>query len=402
MKTLIELYTGEQYDDLLASLVFKPERVVFVCTDKTPDKASRKSIISFVTGVRQDAQIEFVLAGYKTVGGLFKKLANICRTYPDCAVELSGGSAAALIAAESYCAKNRINAFFFDHAKSKYVSIRGMRKQIANTPMPKVDIDTVFRMGGAKITGSCHSVKQLQNNLECVREVLKVYCKNLVEWNACSEYLQYCCKHFYDSATQLFSAPATIRNNNSMLFANRRIISQLQTAGALSELSIQNDNVSFRFRSSFMREVVTTVGMCLELMIYIGAIDSGAFDSVDMSVVFDWDGVIHANGQDTVNEVDVIMTRGLSPVFVSCKSAKPDNRDLYEIWYLAKRFGGKHAKAVLATAVPLSADAWATYIRARDMGIIVIERSDIEKYSGGDWLKKRILNPKWLSERPSR
>ena len=402
MKTLIELYVNDQYDNLLASYVFKPERVVFVCTETMPDKLNRRSLISFLKSVRQDVDVEFVHAGCKNVGVLFRRLGEICKKYPDCAVELTGGSTAALIAAQTYCAKNRINAFYFDSAKEKFVSVRGMRKTIAAAALPDIGIEDLLRVGGAKMTGRGHSIAQLDKNLDVVRRVLKVYSSNLDEWNANSEYLQYCCKHYYDNATRLFSAPMTIRNNSTLLIANRRIISALQEAGAISELSIENDNLVFRFSNGFLKEAITTVGMCLELMIYIGALDCGSFDHADMSVVFDWDGIMHPNEQDTVNEIDVVMTRGLSPLFVSCKSAKPDTRDLYEIWYLAKRFGGRRAKAVIATAVPLSSDAWATYIRARDMGIIVIERSDIEAYDGKDWLRDRLLNPKWRSERPSR
>jgi|GEM_PF-2426327 len=404
MKTLIELYVNEQYDNLLAAYVFKPERVVFICTEASPDKLTRKSITSFLTGIRQDIKVEFVLAINKSVGSLFNKLDTICKKYPDSAVEMSGGSTASLVAAQSYCTKYRIKAFYFDYAKSKFVSIRGMRRQIADCPMPKMDIDAILSIGGAKVTGTCHSVKMLDegDNLNCVREMLSVYCKNLDDWNANSEYLQYCCKHYYDSATQLFSAPATIRTGNALHLANRRLLVQLQAAGAINELGFENDNVTFRFRNSFIREALTTVGMCMELLIYIGARDAGCFTDVDMSVVFDWDGITHPNTQDTVNEIDVVMTRGLSTVFVSCKSAKPDTRDLYEIQYLARRFGGRRAKAVIATAVPLSADAWATYIRARDMGIAVIERADIAEYDGKAWLRNKLLTPSYRKDKPSR
>ena len=82
------------------------------------------------------------------------------------------------------------------------------------------------------------------------------------------------------------------------------------------------------------------------------------------------------------------------------KKARPDTRDLYEISYLAGRFGGKNANVILATAVDLSGDAWAIYMRARDMGVVVIERSDIEK--GGEHVAQMLRYPKWLDERPDR
>ena len=402
MKTLIELYVNEQYDNLLAAYVFKPQRVVFVCTDVSPDKQTRQSMLNFLKGVRNDIEVEFVYAGNKLADVLFDKMAELALKYPDCAVEMSGGSTAALVAAQSFCYKHKINAFYFDHSRDKFISIRGMKRQLAGLVLPRMDTETILKIGGACVTGTGHSIKPLAENAEVVRGILGVYSRDLADWNANSEYLQYCCKHYYDGAARIFYADAAIHTGNSFYMVNRRIMRELESVGAITELSFENDSVFFRFKNSFIKELLTTVGMCLELLIYIGAKDCGSFDDVDMSVVFDWDGITHSASQDTVNEIDVVMTRGLSPIFVSCKSARPDTRDLYEIWYLAHRFGGKRAKAVIATAVPLSSDSWATYVRAKDMGIIVIERSDLRAYDGGDWLHDKLLCPMWLEEKPPR
>ena len=107
------------------------------------------------------------------------------------------------------------------------------------------------------------------------------------------------------------------------------------------------------------------------------ALDSGLFDDVRMSVEFDWDGVVHGDYRDTKNEVDVVLMKGLTPIFVSCKSSMPKAEDLYEIQYLARRFGGSRAKAVLATAEDMSVGARAVFRRAADIGVAVIESDDI-------------------------
>ncbi len=105
MKTLIELYVNEQYDNLLAAMVFKPERLVFVCTDNSPDKLTSQSILAFAKGLRNDMSVEYEHIGNKSVDILFDRLDDICKKYGDCAIDMTGGSTAALVAAESYCAK---------------------------------------------------------------------------------------------------------------------------------------------------------------------------------------------------------------------------------------------------------------------------------------------------------
>ena len=94
------------------------------------------------------------------------------------------------------------------------------------------------------------------------------------------------------------------------------------------------------------------------------------------------------------------MTRGVESRFVSCKTARPDTRDLYEIGYLADKFGGRNAVAVLATAIDLSGESWSNYLRARDMGVIVIERADIMK--GMEHTAKLLVSPEWLEEKPKK
>ena len=400
METLIELYVNEQFDNLAAALTFSPRRVVFLSGGFMPDKATREGMTRFIKAHsgNGDAQVRFMDIGSRSLGSLFKKIGEVVRSYDDCVIDMSGGPTGALIAAHRYCTRNKTRAFFYDSRRERYVNIYGMAEEIqAHRPKP-LTAEGVIAMGGGLVTGTGHPVAQNEEDAAISSRVIDIYCENLAHWNALSEYLQFACKHYYDPGTQLFIAPSTLLNKSVLLYANKRILKLLEEAGAINEFVSDGESISFRFASPFLKELLTTVGMCLELLIYSSAKESGAFDDVKMSVEFDWDGVIHGNFNDTTNELDVVLTRGLSASFVSCKSARPDIRDLYEISYLASRFGGKDASVVMATAVDLSGDAWSVYMRARDMGVTVIERRDIEQ--GRDHIVSMLLAPSWLDERP--
>ncbi len=398
MKTLIELYVNEQFDDLAAAMTFRPERVVFLSGGFMPERATREGMTRFIKAQCGCAEVRFIDIGNRSLGSLFKKIGEVVRQNEDCAVDMTGGPTGALIAAQRYCSRHKTKAFFYDSRRERFVNIYGMSDEISLHRPKALTVERVISMGGGLITGSGHSIAAYRDNRECANKLLDIYAANLSVWNAFSEYLQFACKHYYDSRTQLFTAPSTLLNNSLLLYANKRLLGLLEGIGAIEDLSTFGETISFRFRNDFMRELLTTVGMCLELLVYVSALESGAFDDAGMSVVFDWDGVIHSNFNDTVNEIDVVLTRGLNSSFVSCKSARPDTRDLYEISYLASRFGGRNANVVLATAVDLSGDAWAIYMRARDMGVTVVERRDIEK--GREHIAKRLLDPDWLEERP--
>lgn len=92
-------------------------------------------------------------------------------------------------------------------------------------------------------------------------------------------------------------------------------------------------------------------GTILEYMIYYSALLDGDFDDVEMGWKF-----AHSSGADSAeNEIDVICTKGTAALFISAKMLAPQqlstntalNHILYEIAYLAQRFGGTNAKAVL-------------------------------------------------------
>ena len=74
------------------------------------------------------------------------------------------------------------------------------------------------------------------------------------------------------------------------------------------------------------------------------------FDAVPLCVsIGDWDGrdLEHPGNVQTTNELDVILTVGMVPVFISCKNGGIDSDELYKLETVSEEFGGKYAKKVL-------------------------------------------------------
>ena len=63
----------------------------------------------------------------------------------------------------------------------------------------------------------------------------------------------------------------------------------------------------------------THVGSVLEMYVYKACRDAGVFDDVCLSAIVNWDGDrVHADS--VTNEIDVACTRGVMPLFISCKT----------------------------------------------------------------------------------
>ncbi|MCR4772222.1 MAG: hypothetical protein K5855_07950, partial [Oscillospiraceae bacterium] len=74
------------------------------------------------------------------------------------------------------------------------------------------------------------------------------------------------------------------------------------------------------------------------------------------------------------NELDVMCSKGVMPVFISCKTGEVKTEALNELAILRDRFGGKMAKAAIVTAERGGA---AMRNRAGELNIDVIDLDDL-------------------------
>ena len=91
------------------------------------------------------------------------------------------------------------------------------------------------------------------------------------------------------------------------------------------------------------------------------------------SVVVDWDNA-RGDDQATRNEIDILLVQGITPVFISCKMGAPTPLALSEIRLLSEKFGGESTRTVLLTAADVRERERALVQRARDLGVLLIDR----------------------------
>lgn len=159
------------------------------------------------------------------------------------------------------------------------------------------------------------------------------------------------------------------------------IVDALERAG-LMRIFNYGDQFCVTYKNEQVRRCLTKSGLVLEMKVYLAALEarerdgSATFNDVMNGVSIDWDGEIHNDlyTYDTKNEVDVIMMRGMVPIFVSCKNGYITMEELYKLTAVADRFGGKYSKKVLVATALDNLDH-SNYIRQRaaDMGIRLLE-----------------------------
>lgn len=154
------------------------------------------------------------------------------------------------------------------------------------------------------------------------------------------------------------------------------------------------DTIRYRYTSELFHYCTRKAGNALEVktLLEVRSMKENGqpfFDDCAMGVTIDWDGVFHGKDTgipDTRNEVDVIATKGMRSLFISCKNGYIGEEELYKLHTVAEYFGGPYAKKMLiATELdqksPASNRAFAQ--RARDMGIILI--TDAAELDAAEW-----------------
>ena len=101
MNTLIELYDERAIENVLAADVFRPRRIVYLCpTEVAQSQARQEQIAAFFRHRGWDPELIFLETSLYKVDRIVRQLLDISERFPDCAMDVTGGSDAELFAAE--------------------------------------------------------------------------------------------------------------------------------------------------------------------------------------------------------------------------------------------------------------------------------------------------------------
>ncbi len=376
METLIELYDERPLENVLGVEMFRPARVVYVCPDQiASDLRIQQKLRQYFQhrGIR--TELIFLRARVFDTEAMLNLFRKTVAQYPDCALDITGGTDAVLFASGLLCAETGIPAFTYSRRQNRFYNIRSA-PFAANLPCDiSFSVEDCFMMAGGSMRTGRVDNDILFRYLDVIDPFFQIYLANRRQWTKIVTYIQRISPASADGSFSLkVSGNYTVKGEHaSRISAPEPVLQALEQLGFLSELSIDPENsVSFSFRDAQIRAWLRDVGSVLELYVYKACLDSGLFQDVRTSAVVDWDGDGRQNA--VTNELDVMCTRGITPVFISCKTCDAKTEALNELAILRDRFGGKMARAAIVTAERGGA---ALRNRASELNIAVIDLNDL-------------------------
>ena len=377
MDTLIELYDERTIENILAPDMFRPKRIVYLCPQEiAQDRVRQDKLRAFFRRRGWNPELIFIEVSLFKADRILRQLISIGKKYPGCALDVTGGSDAALFAAGMFTAQTGAPAFTYSRKKNRFYDISGAAfadNLICNLTY---SVEDFFLMAGGTLLPGRVDNAILTKYLKDFDPLFSCFLRFRRDWTDIISYIQKVSPSEYGQTPPLsIQGKYTVKGERgSRNSANEDALRQLDRLDFIQELSVvPGQSVSFRFRDLNTRAWLRDVGSVLELYAYKACLDTGIFNDVISSAVVRWDDTL--GHSSVMNEIDVMATRGVIPLFLSCKVSEIKTEALNELAILRDRFGGKGAKAAIVSTEPCNA---AARHRAAQLGIAVIDLEELK------------------------
>ncbi len=396
--TVIEFFDRDSaVENIVSTLLCAPEKVVFIGSNIKQINKSIKIYQSVAES--RGLKVEFIPKGVNrnNLTVIIETLENIIEENDNCVIDLSGGDELYLVAVGAVYEKyaDRIKLHRFNINNGTMIDCDADGSLCASRPM-QLSVEENIAVYGGRVIYDNEKTNATYNwsfDKEFRRDVHSMWAvcqKNASLWNAqintvsmlCSVYLN---KEALSLSVDVERAKNLFAAKKSKVVFEREIFTALEKAGVIENLSMSRERFGFKFKNEQIMKCLTKAGQLLELIIAVTAIElsdensNAVYNDVKCGVYIDWDGVVQTDGKpDVENEMDVILMKGMVPVFISCKNGLVDTDELYKLSVVAQRFGGKFVRKVLVASELDEMGFRGEYIRARaaDMGITVVENVD--------------------------
>ncbi len=397
--TAIEFYDPSPIENAICAITTVPEKIIFLGDGSAMEKFD--CVFRPFLGERHpNTKIEYKGVNRNSLNEMVEKLSSIVEEEEECLFDLTGGEDLALVAMgivyEKYRHTGKIQMQRLNVNSGVIYDCDGDGNlEVVSTPTLSVE-ENIKLHGGVIRYNAFDEVRtrKWDMNDEFRRDIDKLWeiCrKNPGRWNNSIKLLAALEGDMekndeLDSELIAAAADAVIEDRNGYIYTLRDFLCELQDEDIIFGYHEDDEVLTFVYKNLEIKKCLAKEGTLLELKVYSTATEvkdkNGApvFSDAMCGVFIDWDGDLHDrldDEQDTENEIDVILMKGVMPVFISCKNGTIDGEELYKLDTVARRFGGSHVKKVLiATYLGRRADSDSMKHlrqRAKDMKINFID-----------------------------
>ena len=397
---LVEFFDSEPIDNLVGALTLKSEKIFLVGESKYVTSQSQRynSFLEHRTELPLFVPVPVVKSD---INKIVDKLSEIVVSCDECCFDMTGGEDTALVAVgmvyERYRSEKRIYLHRYNIGYGSFSLFEKRNDKAVEHFTPHITVAESIALHGGSVSpdefkdnfsGGWNFTSELEAE---VNSMWEISCRNPTRWNKVLGMLNAweSIKEASDTplrtTVKISNAENIVKNSRNDINTVCRMLFEMALDGLILNFTRNDKEISFTYKNSNVKRCLSKAGNVLELKTVMMARkvkdEHGEpfYDSFDIQVSIDWDGKYHdacETEKDTTNEIDVVLMKGLVPIFISCKNGIVNDDELYKLNTVTQRFGGKYAKKVLiATHLGKNSEEAAEYFRqrAKDMGIILVD-----------------------------
>jgi len=403
--TAVEFYDRTPIENVISSLTTKPEKIIFIVSGNLAKKFEKRYERFAKSHKIEDIKGEFRKVFINNLDNIVEVLSDIAEKEEECFFDLTGGCDLMLVAMgivkQKYSHKNIQMQRF--NVNNGVVTDCDKDGNIIYSGAPELSVSENILIHG----GDIRYIDNAKNQSSSEK-------KGTFKWNFTEQFISdvekmwNICKknpgNWNINLNILGEIENILKNHNSLnvsipvskvenYLSKEKIkdleigdfLSILEGEGLVHSLLIDATDISFAYKDIQVKNCLIKAGTVLEIKVLLSAKklsddkSKPYYNDAMNGVYIDWDGIFHERQEpikDTENEIDVILMKGIVPVFISCKNGAVDDDELYKLETVANRFGGLYAKKVLiATYLGKKSKESKKYFekRAADMGIRFID-----------------------------
>ncbi len=380
MLVQIEYFDQDSLTNLISILTIKPDKVVFIY-DK--DYVALKAVQDICKACKTHLpQLIYEAISVDSddldkICDLTQKLISKNHEY---IIDLTGGGYLLTIGGYKVGKANNIRMVYADLQKNNIIDV-DTHKVLYQTV--RVTLRDYLLSKNAICIGTTRELP-VESELTIYKRMCDYIFHHKYEWKKTCSHLQKLCMN---STETHVSGRRYIEINERTVHPNEEFLQYCEEIGLIKSLKIE-ETVEFDFTSSLAKRYLTTYGIWLELFVYMEANSLSGVNDVMMGAKIDWNA---SDGYDRVgNEIDVILTKNSRPITISCKFTEPDIASINEILINTRRIGGNKGKAILIAYCDMKKAHTGAFLRAKELGIRVLDREDILSENFKDRLQQAI------------
>ena len=362
---LVELFDHHTIEkNVYQTFIFDCDEVLFLSLKKITEE-ERLSLKHFL--LDQVSHVKQVHFRQISLDKITDDLNLFLTNYDSVTLDVFGGDSILAIFLYQYGLEKQLPIVAIDIEQGKQFKWKMGKVEKEELVIPDLTIEQLMALRGGKLIKS-KQPKYSPKQMITIKKLANYAILNPEQWYQITQF-------FALAKTIDFHAETVkvLESNGKRYSYPESMIPLLTEANLIHIDEESSEHISYTFSSSEAQLLCRTKGHILELYLYLLAIESEYFDECMIGAEIDWNGIF-PEVDNVQNEIDVVLRKGQSIIFISCKMTDLSVEAINELEVYANHFAGETCLKLIVCSGKINP---VYNHRCQEYGVLVIKQDQI-------------------------